>query len=586
MQKQQQALVALAVHPAVSEGDLPRASRIATELVAEAAQVERVGVWLFDEHNTQLQLVDLYHRSAQKHETGFHLSAEEYPRYFAALQHSRYIDAHDALQDPRTNEFCDSYLRPYGITSMVDAALRVGAKVVGILCLEHVGTQRTWQDYEILFAGEASDQLAHAILNRARLEAEAEQERLRDQLFRSQKMEAIGRLAGGIAHDFNNLLTIIAGHAEILLASEDPACLAHAQQIAKVTEQATELTRQLLAFSRQEKLVLTDIDLVSSVASLESMLKPLLPKEICLTLRLSSTPLLIRATNGLLQQILTNLVINARDAIPETGGEIEIDVSTELLNDPPKQGLSELSAGYYAILRVKDSGCGMTKDVLARLFEPFFTTKPLGKGTGLGLSTVYGIAQRCGGAVAVQSEVHVGTQFSVYFPLLTAPSEPAEMPDPTETPEPPSTNPLESNAHTTFGAGRTILVAEDNPDLLTLLLHFLKRMGFRTLSASHTQQALEHLQHALTQNDPESTPVLLLSDMVMPQGGGLFLLSWVKQHFPSLPVAFMSGYMDEYTAHSAADIPCLNKPFSSKDLERFLRRVFANLSTTIPPNNT
>jgi len=165
--------------------------------------------------------------------------------------------------------------------------------------------------------------------------------------------------------------------------------------------------------------------------------------------------------------------------------------------------------------------------------------------------------------------------------------------DSSKTPPSASTVRSSSEERPSFGAGRLILVAEDNPDLLALLLHFLKRMGFRTLSANNTEQALAHLQHTLTHPAPETTPALLLSDMIMPQGGGLFLLSWVEQHLPSLPVAFMSGYMDEYTARSAAEIPCLSKPFSSKELEIFLRRIFAGLPPSIeapqppqpPPSN-
>ena len=560
LQQQQRSLLILATAPPVVEGDIKRVSQLATKLVAEATQVERVSVWLLNKEKTQLEMVDLYRRSANQHEAGSILKAEDFPAYFEALRSGRYIDAHDALRDPRTNEFSDIYLRPLGITSMIDAALRVGGEVVGALCLEHVGPQRMWQDHEISFSGEVSDQIAHALLNRANLEAKAEQVRLQEQLFRSQKIEAVGRLAGGIAHDFHNLLTVIAGHAEILSNLKSPQDREHALQIVKTTEQATELTRQLLTFSRNEQFALTEVDLVATVRGLEKMLRRLIQQDIGLSVELPEHPLTIHATQGFLQQILTNLVVNARDAISSPNGYIAIQVEEQFIRDPKTLGVSDLAPGSYAVLHVKDSGQGMSKDVIERIFEPFFTTKSPGEGTGLGLSTVYGIVRRCRGHIAVKSAVGAGTRFSVYLPLQEA----------TET----SPEPSKPQAYLDqFGQDRLLLIAEDNPDLLKLTEHFLQRAGFRIITANNTIEALSVLQQAMESDDPRQVPDLVLSDMIMPQGGGLALLAWLRKRAPSIPIAFMSGYMDEQTAQNTEDIPCLQKPFYSKELYQFLHKV-------------
>jgi PAS domain S-box-containing protein len=416
-ERQQRALVALATNAAVVEGQIEQLVALTTELVADAALVERVGVWLFDERRTKLQLVDLYRRTPGIHEHGLSFTAVNYPIYFAAMDSGRTVVAHDALHDPHTREFSD-YLQAREIVAMVDAAIRVGGEVVGIICFEQVAEPRVWQRHEIEFAAEVADQLALGLYNRARLAAQAREKLLQEQLLHSQKMDALGRLAGGVAHDFNNLLMAISGSAELLEMRLDDATLrSSAQDIIDASRRASELTEQLRAFSRQLPLALHHIDLCVTARKLGRMLRRSLGRGVKLTVSVPDEPVIVNATEGLVQQLLTNLVVNARDAVSHDGSiEVIVDVVefTEPVSDLPEL----LPVGRYASVSVIDNGAGMSPEIQAQVFEPFFTTKPPGEGTGLGLATVYSIARRCEGTVKLTSEVGEGSQFNVLLPLI------------------------------------------------------------------------------------------------------------------------------------------------------------------------
>jgi PAS domain S-box-containing protein len=420
--RQQRCLLELATHPTLAEGRFEALSRLATERVAELVEVERASVWLLDARAENIELIDLCARSSGGHERGFTLSARQYPRYFEALRSGRSIDADDAAQDPRTREFAETYLRPLDIGAMLDAAIRVAGKVVGIVCLEHVGPPRRWNKHEIDFAGEVADQLSLALLNKARLEAQAVQDELRAQLYQSQKMDALGRLAGGVAHDFNNVLMAIGSNAELLLTKlQDPELRQSAAEIVDTSFRASELVAQLLRFARREPLELRNVELRELVRKLELLLGRLLGKSLRFEVRLPSEPVYVRATEVMIQQILTNLVLNARDAIDESGRIIVQLDTVESLEAAGVLAAAELSAGDsaarpYARLRVIDDGMGMNPEVQSKLFEPFFTTKRPGDGTGLGLATVYSIVQCCGGIVDVDSELGRGTTVTVLLP--------------------------------------------------------------------------------------------------------------------------------------------------------------------------
>jgi PAS domain S-box-containing protein len=419
--RQQRALVALAT-AAAGDGTIAEVAALATELLVHAIEVERASVWLLDPGGSHLELIDLYVGATATHEQGAKLLAGDFPRYFAAMRSGRVIDAHDAAVDPRTREFADSYLEPLGIVAMLDAAIRIGSEVVGTVCLEYVGVQHVWQGHEIEFAGEVADQLSLALHNRARGEAQAREQQLQEQLLHAQKMDALGRLAGGIAHDFNNLLMIIGGSAELLEMRLDDATLrSSAQDIITASRRASELTEQLLSFSRQQPLARYNLDLGAVVSKLERMLRRLLGRGVQLDVMIPDEPAIVCATDGLIQQILTNLVVNARDAVsqdPQEPGHIEITLEIIGFDQEITDLAEPVPPGRYASLCVADDGVGMTPEVRARVFEPFFTTKPAGQGTGLGLSTVYSIARRCNGMVKIASEPGQGSSVYVLLPIV------------------------------------------------------------------------------------------------------------------------------------------------------------------------
>lgn len=350
-----------------------------------------------------------------------------------------------------------------------------------------------------------------------------ERRRLEEQYFQSQKLQAVGQLAGGVAHDFNNLLTVIQGYASLLTVPGESAesIQESALQIVGASERAATLTRQLLAFSRRQVLQSRRVDLNSIITSLAKMLQRVVGEDIEIQLKLHPHPLMTQADAGMLDQVLLNLIINARDAMP-SGGEIEIETFDRLLSDDDVCHLPGATAGHHVGLRVTDTGEGIPADVIAQIFEPFFTTKPLGKGTGLGLATVFGIVSQHKGAISVQSDVDRGTTFVVYLPLV------AEAID--ESP----------HGERSGGGSETILLVEDDSAVRRLSRKILERAGFVVLEAADGPDALQlfdRLGHSVD---------LLLTDLVMPGGiSGIELATELRIRNPKLPVILTSGYSAE-----------------------------------------
>ncbi len=561
MVRQQSALAAIATTASLADGEIEATSKFATELMTRAANVARASVWLLDTAKAQLSLIDLYQSREDRHESRSNLAAAEHPEYFTALESGRVIDAHDARADPRTSTFFSKYLEPLGITSMLDAAIRVGGDVVGVVCLQHVGAPRRWLDHEVQFAGAMADQISHAFTNRDRIRSQKEREALRERLFRSQKLEALGRLAGGVAHDFNNLLAVIQGYAEqLMLDLEDSRAREDAHEIMQAAQQATELTGHLLAFARKEASTLSRVDLRASLNSLRNTLQGMAGDGVRLKMIIPSQSVFVQASDGMLQQLLGNLVLNARDSI-SADGEIEVSLERTVLLEPKPTEVNVLPPGEYACLRVSDTGLGMAESVRRQIFEPFFTTKSQGQGAGLGLSIVYGIVERCRGGVGVESAPGKGTSFSVYLPALD------EVPA-SET-EPP-TEPVGEG----FGADHSAVIVEDNRAVLELTRRLLEGWGFHVRSALGTRAALEELQLWKAGRRAESPPLsLILSDVVMPEGGGRRILAWARENMPQVPLAFITGFLDDASERELEGTPRLRKPFSSAELRHLVRRV-------------
>jgi two-component system, cell cycle sensor histidine kinase and response regulator CckA len=377
---------------------------------------------------------------------------------------------------------------------------------------------------------------------------------LEDQFRQAQKMEAVGRLAGGIAHDFNNLLMVISGYTEVALGQmgeEDPLrSKVHAIQLA--SDRATMLTRQLLAFSRKQMLELKVIDVNAIVQDMERLLRPLIGERIELSTKLAADAGRTRADAGQLEQVLMNLVVNSKDAMPQ-GGKIEIETRSVTLDDTHRGEQTFIRTGSYVVVSVIDNGMGMDKETQSRIFEPFFTTKEKGKGTGLGLSTVYGIVKQSGGYILVQSELQHGTTFHIYLPRV---EEELESKGPT---------PAARSADT---GTETVLLVEDEESVRQLVRETLEAKGYRVLEAENGEAAL----HAVAS---QSGPIhLLITDVVMPNMGGHELAERLLEERPTMKVIYLSGYTEEALVEGKIDGKAfLQKPFTLQTLSRKVREV-------------
>jgi len=386
-----------------------------------------------------------------------------------------------------------------------------------------------------------------------RVRAESERAELEEHLTQARKMEAIGHLAGGVAHDFNNLLTPIIGYTELVRSSfpaSDPI-YADLAVVLEAAEGARQLVRQLLAFGRKQALEVRALDLGEQVRKIEKILRAMIPESIELVLELPRERVVIRADATQLQQVVLNLVVNAQDAMSKTGGRLE--VSVERVERPVVDAELELEAGSYGVLCVADSGHGIDEATQARLFEPFFTTKERGKGTGLGLATVYGIVKQHRGAVTVESKQGQGATFHVFFPCTQD-----------------SVQPVAAAVNALPGRGETVLVAEDDPSVRTLVKSVLERNGYRVLAAANGVTALELARAEQGQID------LLLSDVIMPGMNGRALRDALLELYPKLRVLFMSGYTgDVLTGLGGLDrnVAIVPKPFTPDVLLTGIRKL-------------
>jgi two-component system, cell cycle sensor histidine kinase and response regulator CckA len=382
-----------------------------------------------------------------------------------------------------------------------------------------------------------------------------EQKVLEEQFRQAQKMDAIGRLAGGVAHDFNNLLTVINGCCDLVLLGLAPPdqTASLLGEIRKAGERAAGLTRQLLAFSRKQVLEPRLLDLNALVVESEKLLGRLIGEDVRLTTALAPDLGRVKADRGQIEQVIMNLAVNARDAMPQ-GGKLTINTANVVLDDTYVQTHFEAKPGRYAMLSVSDTGCGMTADVQARLFEPFFTTKEPGKGTGLGLATVYGIVKQSGGSVYVYSEPEHGTTFKVYLPIVDAPNTVARP----------------SDGKSTLHGTETILLVEDEPAVRALSRLALRTYGYTVLEASNGGEALRVCEEHTGMID------LLLTDVVMPGMSGRELTDVLRPRHPTMKVLYISGYTDDAVVRHGVleeETAFLQKPFTPVTLAKKVRRV-------------
>jgi PAS domain S-box-containing protein len=377
---------------------------------------------------------------------------------------------------------------------------------------------------------------------------------LEDQLRQSQRLEAVGKLAGGVAHDFNNLLTAILGYSELVqqrLGRGDPS-FAQVEEIRSAAERATELTRQLLAFSRKQVLQPRILDLNRSVQATDAMLRRLIGEHIRLVTSLTGDLGSVRADPGQIQQVIVNLALNARDAMPD-GGKLMVETRNAWLDEEYARTHVDVEPGAYAVLVISDTGAGMDRETQAHVFEPFFTTKRVGEGTGLGLSTVYGIVRQSRGHIWVYSEPGLGTTVKIYLPVV------GELPEALE---------ASVDRGAIPGGDETLLLVEDDAAVRGMISGFLRQLGYRVLEAEDGQQALDLVDRATRKID------LLLTDVVMPEVAGPELGGELSRRLPGLCVLFMTGYPgDALGEHGllGGDAPLIEKPFTLQELAQRVR---------------
>jgi PAS domain S-box-containing protein len=377
-----------------------------------------------------------------------------------------------------------------------------------------------------------------------------ERKRVEEQLRQSHKMEAIGRLAGGIAHDFNNLLTVINGYCTVVMEGTQPSDTMYGplHEIAKAGERAAELTRQLLAYSRSQVLESKVWNLNSIVSEMEPMLRRTIGEDVDLLTVLPPDIGMVKVDRGQVEQIILNLVINAREAMPE-GGAITIETGSRVLEGKAQH---EAARGPHTMLAISDTGAGMTASVRARIFEPFFTTKPVGKGTGLGLSVVYGIVKQSGASISVYSEPGRGTTLRIYFPLSDHKAvAAADVPEPAADGVAPGT--------------KRILLVEDEEAVRRFASEVLLRQGYSIVEASNGREAQKVLENGDARFD------LVITDVIMPEMGGKALSAWLREHLPQTPVLFLSGYTESAATREGlveAGEALLQKPFGPRELCR------------------
>ncbi len=674
--EEQAAIVHLATHRFVVEGRVEEALPIVTETAARVLSVQRYSVWLFSQDRQEIRCADIFESGVDSHNKGAILRAADYPRYFTALMQGRAIDAENAMTDPRTSELAEGYLKNLGIVSMLDAAVRVGGQVVGVVCAEHMGEPRKWSPGEIAFAADVADQISQVLVVRDRAEAltklrqseeifrqltenisgifwltsvdkktvyyisptfeqvwgrsaklyytdpqewletihpndkrrvmdaltlqaqgnydvefriirpDGEVRWIRDRAFpiknelgetyrlagiaeditaqknaleskaeierqlrQTQKMEALGNLAGGIAHDFNNILVSIIGYSQLLreeLVSE-PSKYSMIDSVLVGANRAKNLVKQILAFTRQTEGKMEIFQLSQVIEDACKLIKVSMPKNISLRTVLDSE-CFVKADPNQMYQVIMNLCTNAIYAMRDRGGELRVD----LLKEP---GIA--SSPETIILKVRDAGDGIPRDIRDRIFDPFFTTKPIGHGTGLGLSVVHGVVKSLGGTIGVESEDGRGAEFTLKLPIGVL--------------APVSDIPTES-IEFKKGNGRILLV-DDEEMVCKLFGEVLTRNGYKVLLAHDATAALKIL-------GSDSPIDLLITDLTMPGLSGAELIRQTEKLRPGLKSILCSGYDPGSIAPDLKEMVFarLTKPFTIQELLSTVKNAFAKES--------
>jgi signal transduction histidine kinase len=547
-QAQARALMALTRACALRTDDPEALMREVVRTAAETLSLSRTSIWLLDERGHEAVCRVMLERATGTFTEGLRFARDAFTQYAASLADGEVVAVSDALSDPRTAPFAEVYLRPFGVTSCLDVPVhRADAPrgIGGVLCLDHAGPPRAWTSDEETFAIAVANLVSLVIAGEQRV-------RIEERLRQSQKLEAIGQLAGGVAHDFNNILAAITLQADVLAAEEElgDELRAGLADIRANADRAAHLTRQLLAFGRRQTLHVQRLDLGHLVRSLEGLLRRLMAERVLLDLVSGapgvSTP--VQADAGMMEQILLNLVVNARDAMPDGG---RVTVVTERVPEDEDRALAhpEAAPGPYVRLEVRDSGPGVPAPLRARIFEPFFTTKGVGQGTGLGLATVFGVVRQHGGFVEVDDAPGGGARFRVWLPQARCGDE-ASISRAKTPPLVPPSGPAE---------GPGVLVVEDELPVRGVVRTVLSRNGFRVYEAGGADEALRvFARHG------DAIGVLLTDQHLPGSESGTVLATRLLGLAPALGVVLMSGRgldANERPFTRSGPAVCFQKPF-------------------------
>jgi len=538
--------------------DLATSLRNIINVSSRTLKSGRASIWIFNSDRTEMT-EDYFVSTKQTQSEPGSLSKDDCPLYFEALEEYRTLAVYDAKNDPRTQELAIPYLNPKKVISKLDSSIRLNGNIVGVISHEQFDTMRKWTLEEEHFTASIADLISLAM-------ATDERRNLEEQLRHSQKMEAVGVLAGGVSHDFSNLLTVMLVYTDLLLARvrSDPTAVAFLDEIQRAAVRAEALTRQLLAFSRKQVLNPKVLDLNSVIRSMENMLRPMIGEDIQLATNLAPALSCIKADRGQIEQVLMNLVVNARDAMP-SGGRLRVSTAN-VGPERPNAYRNEAAEAHFVLLTVSDTGIGMDEETLSRIFEPFFTTKLDGKGSGLGLSTVYGIVEQSGGQIEVVSHPGDGTTFKIYFPTVSETINEIEAVIPSL-----STLPASNR--------ETILLVEDEESLRQAAVHALREQGYKVHDVGNGIDAVRVC------DELEGELHLLITDVVMPQMDGRELASYVTKARPTTKILYVSGYakgaiLDKGELEPNSEF--LAKPFRLSELLQKVREVFGTVAAVAP----
>jgi signal transduction histidine kinase/CheY-like chemotaxis protein/putative methionine-R-sulfoxide reductase with GAF domain len=544
LRKQREALMVLATNTALGETGLKSALHEILKTTARTLDVERAGVWIIDESKKTLTCQGLYQKGTEQYASGETLPMTVYPTYLQALEENRAIAANNCCVDSRTAELAAAYYKPNGITSVLNAPIRLNGKMVGAVSHEHVGGERLWENEEEVFAGSIADLVALL------LEAQ-ERHRTEEALRQAQKLESLGVLAGGVAHDFNNLLVAMLGQTSLALGLLEPENLArpHIEKATNAARRAADLTRQLLAYSGRGQFEKRPLHLNTLIKENLHLLQVAIPKNVQLESTLFDPLPTIDGDNGQIQQIIMNLIINAAESLNGKPGTVTISTGLKEVS-PEDTSYGQftgrmLPSRNYVGLNVHDTGLGMGDETLARIFDPFFTTK--GTGRGLGLAAVLGIIRGHHGGLQVETQSGEGTTFKLLFPAGDKMANDAAV---------------EPHRHIEQTNGY-ILVIDDEEPVREAITDILDLEGISVISAENGTTGIQlYLQH---QTDVK----VVLLDLSMPGLSGEETLRALREINPSVQVILSSGYSEKDAVGRFSDLGLtafLQKPYEAETL--------------------